>query len=198
MAAKESTIKNLKSQVETLQEQISKLEDKDNSEKRKQKSVKSLFRWQSFARPYTKRGAKWFVYTFLLVATIILILLFVREFFIIAPVLALAFVAYILATIPPDLIENEATTQGINTAGDSYLWDELDDFWIVEKQGFTILYVDTFLHWPRRLIILLNKHDKEKVRDLLARYIPYRELPKTTWLDSIADYLSTSFHKLTG
>lgn len=192
MAAKESAIKDLRGQVDQLQEEISKLEGK-----KKQKAVKSLFRWQSFSRPYTKRGAKWFVYTFLLVATIILILLFVREFFIIAPVLALSFVAYILSTVPPDVVENEITTQGVNTASHSYLWEEMDDFWITQKNNFTILYVDTYLQWPRRLIILINNHDKEKIKELLARYIPYRELPKTTWLDSMADALSRGFHKLT-
>ena len=191
MPEKESTLKDLKGKVADLQGEIHRLEGK------KQKAVKSLFRWQSFSRPYTKRSAKWFIYTFLLVATILLILLFVREFFIIAPVLALAFVAYILATVPPELVENEITTQGINTASHSYLWDELDDFWIIEKDGFTVLYIDTFVRWPRRLIVLINTQDKEKVKEILARYIPYRQLPKTTWVDSFADTLSRGFHKLT-
>ena len=195
MSKQEHSVADLKEKVNELQEQISSLEGKT---KRKQKSVKSLFRWQSFSRPYKKRGPKWFIYTFLLVATIILILLFVREFFIIAPVLALAFVAYILSTVPPEIIENELTTQGINSAGHTYIWEELDDFWITKKGNFIILYVDTYVQWPRRLIILLNDHDTEKIKELLARYIPYRELPKTTWFDNIADTLSSSFHKLTG
>ena len=191
MPEKERTLQDLKSEISKLQEEVHRYEGK------KQKAVKSLFRWQSFSRPYTKRSAKWFIYTFLLVATILLILLFVREFFIIAPVLALAFVAYILATVPPELVENEITTQGINTANHSYLWDELDDFWIIEKDGFTVLYIDTLVRWPRRLIVLINTQDKEKVKEILARYIPYRQLPKTTWVDSFADTLSRGFHKLT-
>jgi len=44
----------------------------------------------------------------------------------------------------------------------------LDDFWIIEKNGFTILYSDTFIQWPRRLIILINDQDKEKIKDVLA------------------------------
>ncbi len=192
MADKENSVKDLKVELTRLQGEISKLEGK-----KKQKSVKSLFRWQSFSRPYKKRGAKWFIYTFLLIATIILILLFVREFFIIAPVLALSFVAYILSTVPPEVIENEITTQGINTASHSYIWEELDDFWITKERNFTILYVDTYVQWPRRLIILLNDSDEEKIKERLARYIPYREIPKTTWLDSVANTLSNGFHKLT-
>jgi hypothetical protein len=191
MPEKDRSVQDLKSEISKLQEDVRKLESK------KQKSVKSLFRWQSFSRPYTKRSAKWFVYTFLLVAIILLILLFVREFFIIAPVLALAFVAYIFASVPPDIVNNEVTTQGINTADRTYLWRELDDFWIVEKSGFILLNIDTFLRWPRRLILLVNDQDKEKVKEILARYIPFRELPKTTWVDSAAETLSRGFHKLT-
>ncbi|OGY26133.1 MAG: hypothetical protein A2Z24_01940 [Candidatus Woykebacteria bacterium RBG_16_44_10] len=191
MAEKERSVSELKKELAGLQEEIRHLEG------RKQQAVKTLFRWQSFSRPYTKRNAKWFIYVFLIVATLILILLFVREFFIIVPVLALAFVAYILATVPPEVIENAVTTQGVNTGGTSYIWEELDDFWFTEKRGFLLLNVDTFLHWPRRLILLINKDDREKIKDLLARYLPYRELPKASWLDHAADALSHGFHKLT-
>jgi len=195
MAEKERSLAELKKQLASLQEEINRFEDRAGQEK--QKAIRTLFRWQSFSRPYTKRNVKWFIYTFLLVATLILVLLFVREFFIIVPVLALAFVAYILATVPPEIIENAITTQGINTAGASYLWEELDDFWFTEKDGFTILHTDTFLRWPRRLIVLINKDDKEKIKGLLVRYLPYRELPKTTWLDHAAEALSRGFHKVT-
>jgi len=195
MADKQPAVAQLKTEVAALQEKIRHLEGKAVSKEKI--TVKTLFRWQSFSRPYTKRTAKWLVYTLLLVATIVLILLFVHEFFIIAPVLALAFVAYILATVPPEIIENAITTQGINTADRSYIWEELDDFWFTEKRGFTMLHVDTFLSWPRRLLLLINPTDKDKLKEILARYIPYRELPKTSWLDHLADYLSAAFHKLT-
>jgi len=192
MLEKERSLSDLKEQVTDLQEEIHRLEGKHQ-----QKAVKTLFRWQSFSRPYAKRSSKWFLYTTLFVATILLLLLFMKEFIIMAPVLAIAFVAYILATVPPELVENEITTQGINNAEHSYLWDELDDFWITEKRGFTLLHIDTFLQWPRRLIILINKDDKGKIQEIIARYLPFRELPKTGWFDSLADSLANGFHKLT-
>jgi uncharacterized small protein (DUF1192 family) len=195
MAEKERSVAELKKELASLQQEIARLEDRGRGEK--QKAVRTLFRWQSFSRPYTKRNVKWFVYSLLLVATIILVLLFVREFFIIVPVLALAFVAYILATVPPEIIENSITTQGINTAGSSYIWEELDDFWFTQKNGFVMLHADTFLRWPRRLMILINADDKEKIKNILVRYLPYRELPKTTWLDHASEALSKGFHKLT-
>ena len=190
MAEKERSLSELKMELSALQREIR------DQEGKKQPAVKTLFRWQSFSRPYRKRSPKWFIYAFLLVATIILILLFVHEFFIIVPVLAIAFVAYIMATIPPEIVESAITTQGINTANLSYIWEELDDFWFTEKGGFTTLHFETLIRWPRRLMILINKDDKEKTRNLLVRYRPYRELPKTSWIDTAGEKLSDAFHKL--
>ncbi|OGY24055.1 MAG: hypothetical protein A2172_00715 [Candidatus Woykebacteria bacterium RBG_13_40_15] len=195
MPDREKTLGKLKSELASLQGKISELENGSQSDKRK--TVKTLFRWQSFSRTYTRRSAKWYIYTFLLLATIILILLFVREFFIIIPVLALVFVAYSLATVPPEIVNNSITSQGINNGNYSYIWQELDDFWFTEKNGFTILHIDTFLNWPRRLFILVNKDDKEKIQQMLARYIPYREIPKTTWIDTFGEVLLNGLHKLT-
>jgi len=132
-----------------------------------------------------------------MVAVIILVLLFINEFFIIAPVLALAFLAYVLATVPPSITENSITSHGINTGGHTFIWEELDDFWFAEKRGFFSLNFDTFLPLQSRLSILINKDDQEKIRQIVARYRPYREIPKTTWVDGAAEYLSNAFHKLT-
>jgi hypothetical protein len=192
---KDQTIEELKNEVAQLQVKIQTL-GQPPAQKPK-KAVRTLFRWQAFSRPYTRRGTRWFIYTFLLVATIILVLLFVREFFIIAPVLALGFVAYVLATVPPEIGENTITTQGINTAGHTFIWEELDDFWFTEKRGFHILNFDTFLPTQRRINVLINQENREKIRELLARYRPFRELPKTTLMDRAADGLSNMFHKLT-
>jgi len=191
------TINELKNEMAHLQAKIQSLEDLPRQKQRRDRAVKTLFRWQAFSRPYTKRGARWFIYTILLIAVIILILLFIKEFFIIAPVLAVAFVAYVLATVPPELVENAITTQGVNSAEHSFLWEELDDFWFTEKNGFTMLHFDTYLAVQRRLVFLINKEDKEKIREILARYRPYRELPKTSWMDHLADNLSNVFHKVT-
>lgn len=191
------TAEELKNEIARLHLRLTELESAKNANRKREKPVRTLFRWQSFSRPYTRRDVRWFVYTLLLVAIIILVLLFIREFFIIAPVLALTFLSYALATVPPELIENSITTHGINTGGHSFIWEELDDFWFLEKRGFVSLNFDTFLPLQSRISILINKEDKEKIRQILARYRPYREIPKTTWIDNAADYLSNTFHKLT-
>ena len=196
MTERTETVKNLKDQLTTLQDKISELEQKPQSPK-KQPAIKTLFRWQSFTHQYSRHNSRWFINSFLLVATIILILLFIKEFYIVAAVLAVAFVAYVLAAIPPELIENAITTQGINIGNHSYIWEELDEFWLTEKAGFVILHIDTFLSWPRRLFVLINEDDREKIRELIARYIPFREIPKTTWIDTLGETLSKGFHKLT-
>jgi hypothetical protein len=194
MSEKEPTVEELRKEIFKLQEKLDVVDKKDT---KKEKAVKSLYRWQAFSRPFRRRSAKWIFYLLVLVATIILVLLFLQEFFAALPILALALLAYVLATVPPEIIENEITTQGINVDRHSYLWEELDDFWFAEKYSFTVLEIDTFLSWPRRLFVIIKKEDQEKVKQLLAKYIPYRELPKRFWLDGVAEAFSTTFHKFT-
>ena len=191
--AKKESLGQLKEQLSSIQ---SKIEQIEGGEKEDQIEVKTLYDWTSASHVFIPRGKKWLTYVILTTLLIILILLFVREFFIIAPVLAVAFLAYILASVPPENIEHKITNQGIITGKHNYLWEELYDFWFAEKHGQTILNIDTLVNFPARLTILINAKEKEKIKGEVLRYLPYREVPKTNWIDSLGDSLSNLFHKM--
>lgn len=187
--AKES-VAELKEQLEILQEKVAEYEPATSYE------VKDLYTWSSPQRLFIPRDKKWYTYVILLVLIITLGLLFLRQFIIIAPVLAIAFVAYVLASVPAENVEHKITTQGINTSAHSYLWSEMIDFWFTNKSKETILYIDTYLNFPRRLIILVGQGDMETIKKKMVQYIPYRELPKTSWMDRVADFFTNKFQKI--
>ncbi|HEY4694468.1 MAG TPA: hypothetical protein VIH52_00710 [Candidatus Nanoarchaeia archaeon] len=192
MPAKRESIEDLKKQLSNLQEKIADYEFPQP----RLVEVKELYSWKSAERLFIPRNRKWFTYVIVLVLVLTLILLFLRQFIIIAPILAIAFVAYVLASVPPEPAEHKLTTQGLNSGGHSYLWEELADFWFIEKYGETLIHIDTYLHFPRRLILILGKGDKEKIKEAMLQYLPFREIPKTTWVDRLADFLSNNFHKI--
>lgn len=196
-AKKSESIGELKSQLAALQERLSTYEQNQQPEEQPiEVEVKTLYSWQSPQRVFVPRNRKWFVYIILIVLLMSLILLFFRQFITIAPLLAIAFVAYVLSSVPPEDTEHHITTQGVTSGGHSYLWEELADFWFTQKNEQTILHIDTYLNFPRRLIILIGQGNKEEIKGLLARYIPFREIPKMSWMDRLADYLSAKFHKI--
>lgn len=185
MSAQDESLDNLKTQLNSIQNEISRVEQKtDNS-----KDVRELLVWLSPARVFRKRDAKWVTNIAILVLALIVILLFIREFIAISVVLAIAFVSYVLATVPPEDIEHRITTQGVTTAGHTYLWNELVDFWFNEKFGQRILNIETKLRYPGRLIILQGHVNSDKLRDVLVTHIPFREVPKSSWLDKLYDLL---------
>lgn len=194
---KTESIEELKSQLASLQERLSNYEQTQQpQEEALEVEVKTLYSWKSPQRVFVPRNRKWFIYIILIVLLMSLILLFFRQFITIAPLLAIAFVAYVLSSVPPEDTEHHITTQGITSSEHSYLWEELADFWFTQKNEQTILHIDTYLNFPRRLIILIGEGNKDEIKGLLVRYIPFREIPKMSWMDRLADNLSAKFHKI--
>ncbi len=203
MPKKKDSTEELKKQLKDLQDKIVSLEENKKTQVDDQDQTKSeifrvetLYSWSSPERLYIPRNRKWFIYLFILILIIILVLLFMEQFIIIAPVAAIGFVAYILATVPPRDIEHKLTTEGLNSDGHSYLWQEMWDFWVTKKGDEKFLHIDTYLNYPRRITILTGKADLELIKQIIAQYIPFREIPKENFLDKAFNFLSEKFHKL--
>ncbi|MBI4039503.1 hypothetical protein HY388_01600 [Candidatus Daviesbacteria bacterium] len=153
------------------------------------KQLETLIAWSSPMRPFRKRNAEWYRTVAAIVIALVVVLFFIKEWLLLAVVLALTFVVYVLATIAPDNIEHKITGEGIVSAGHSYLWDELRTFWFDQKDGQDILYIDTKLKFPGRLIILLSQGNKEKIKDYLSRQLSFREIPEQSFLDRAAGWM---------
>ena len=162
-------------------------EEKDTKEPPKE--VKTLLEWESPSRPFKRRDTKYFLNLGLIILVLAAILLFVQEFLLIGVLLALLFVSYVLGTIEPDRMEHKITNQGITTGNRSYLWNELNDFWFTDKHGSHILNVGTKLRFPGRLLMIVPFIDREKVKETLVKYIPFREVAPTSWMDNTVDWV---------
>lgn len=155
------------------------------------KEVKTLFSWESPSRPFKRRNARYFTNLGLIILVLAVILIFIQEFLLIGVLVALLFVAYVLGTVEPDKLEHKVTNQGITTAGRSYLWSELTDFWYTDKHDALILNVGTKVRFPARLPILVPFLDRDKIKDTLVKYLPFREVPPESWMDNTVDWFTS-------
>jgi hypothetical protein len=80
------------------------------------------------------------------------------------------------------------TNLGIDSAGHFYRWEALYDFWFEEQWGQTLLVLRPA--YGTRVIILLGIQNREAIRTLVAKHIPYRETPDKTWVDNAASWLT--------
>lgn len=156
------------------------------------RSLKILFAWSSASRPFKRRGREFFSTAGTIALLFIIILVFFKEWLLIVVIIAMAFVAYVLSTVPPEQIDHQITTRGLLTGGKNYLWTELISFWFEKKWGQPILFVETGWRFPRRLMILVEASDKAKIKNLLADYLP-SEKPEKFWLDKAGQWLTKKF-----
>ena len=159
-------------------------------EEEKNEEIKTLVSWKSPLRVFVKRDKKHFTNLIMVVFLISGVLIFFKEFLLVGVILTLVFVTYVTSTVEPPEFEHKITTKGITSGGHTYPWEELKEFWLVQKDGQTIINVDTKVRFPGRLFIVLNKEIVEEVRTSLSRYISFREEPKVIWLDQVTDWFS--------
>lgn len=160
--------------------------------------AKVLLAWQSPARVFVPKDEKYVRTVVLTLVAIGVVLVFLRQFLLYAVFLALAFVSYVLRSVPPEAVDHKITEHGLTSGHHSYLWKELKDFWFTVKGDFLILNIDTNLRFPPRLFLLLPKNDRNlaqaKFVEALSAHLPYRELPKENAVDRIFDRLSERFN----
>lgn len=147
-----------------------------------------LLSWMSPSRLFKKRDREYFTNIGAIVFLLTVILVFAREFVLIAAVLSIVFLIYVLSTVPPEEVSHRITNLGIESAGHFYRWEELADFWLEEQWGQYMMVFRPYL--SPRTIILLGDQNHEKVRELVAKHIPFRSEPEKTWVDNAASWLT--------
>jgi hypothetical protein len=158
----------------------------DNQEQLKQEEV--LLRWSSPSRLFKKRDKEYYKNIGAIVFLLVVIMLFAREYMLVVAVLAIVFFIYVTSTIPPENIDHKITNLGLESAGRYYRWDELVEFWFEERWGQAMVSIKPLV--GTNLLILIDKTYKDKIHDLMAQKIPFREQPQKTWVDNAANWLT--------
>lgn len=160
-----------------------------NNNKTKPRTLKTLLEWSAPERPFKKRDREYFTTIGAVVFLLAIILLFLKEWALIAVIIALVFVAYVMATIEPRKVKHKITNRGIVTGGKTYRWEELSRFWFSQKWGQKMLQLETLGDLPRRLILLLGEVEEKKAKQLLSQYLSSEE-PEKSWIDNASEWLS--------
>lgn len=136
---------------------------------------RTLFSWESndrFAYNFTAQQKTTYA---LLVLLIGLYFLWVGQPIITVTVGAIFFMIYVLYTIPASRVKHAIESVGIHTSDEVYVWDDLVSFWFAEREGTTVLYVETRLTFPARLIILIDTFEETtSIANELIQHIPYK------------------------
>ena len=154
--------------------------------------------WESPSRVFVPKDEKYIRTILWVLLAVGIILIFFKEFLLYAVFLALAFVSYVLRTVPPETVDHRITEYGLVSATHDYLWKDLKDFWFTQRANYIILNINTNLRFPPRLFLLFPENSsvvsKEKLVKALSSHIPFRELPPENGMNKIFDNLSQKFN----
>ena len=162
--------------------------DKNYPEEQTEKTEVYLS-WSSPSRLFKKRDVEFYKTIGAIVFLLTIILVFASEFVLVLAMLSIVFLVYVLSTVPPENVDHKITNLGMESAGHYYRWEELDEFWFEEQWGQTLLVLKPQI--GPRIVVLLGGEKKEKIRELLAKHIPFREVPEKTWMDNASSWLSS-------
>lgn len=162
--------------------------DKTNNSSEKPEKEEVYLSWNSPSRLFKKRDREYFTNIGAIVFLLTIILVFAREFLLIAAVLSIVFLIYVLSTVPPEEVLHKITSLGIDSAGHFYKWEELSDFWFKEQWGQNLLILRPY--FGPHIIVLLDSQSKDKVRGILTKHIPFLEKPPESWVDNAATWLT--------
>lgn len=150
----------------------------------------TLLSWKGPSHPFKKRTKMFYQTVAALTLLFVVIVFFLHEFLLIGVILSVAFVVYVVSTIPPVEVKHTITPLGIDHAGHLFRWNELAAFWFEKKWGYTTLIIQTKYAYPAQVrAVLTEESPKEKVEDIVGRYLFHLEKPPKTWVDRLSDWL---------
>lgn len=144
--------------------------------------------WRSPSRLFKKRDKEFFRNVAAIVFLLLVILIFAKEFLLIFAVVAVTFLIYVFSTVPPEDVFHSISNIGLESAGHFYRWTDLSEFWFDQQWGQTYVVVVPYV--GTRIIMLLSDIPESQIREVLMRFIHYREEPQKTVLDNAASWLS--------
>lgn len=136
---------------------------------------KVLFEWEAPERAYQKRNKDFWITA---VATLILVsvlLIFIKEYFLILSLVSVLFLYYVLATVPPRRITNKITNRGIYFGDLRYSWNDLENFHFKTTLSYNQILFGTMLRFPRQVAMVIDSTDQEKIKAIVLKKIPYLE-----------------------
>ncbi len=155
--------------------------------------VFTVLEWKAPGRPYKKRSRQYYLTSLLIMLLVEIILFLFSQYLLMVVVLALVFLAFSLAFIPPRDFSYRISSEGITVEDRFFLWNELYDFYVKRVDGVETIRIRTQAYFPGELVLTLGEEETETVKKALLPFLPFREYIKPTFMERSADWLSRNF-----
>lgn len=136
---------------------------------------KTLIEWDAPERAFKKRDRDFWITAVAILVLFSVVLIFIKEFFLIVALVSILFLYYALATVPPQIIKYKITNRHVYIGTAKYQWDLLFRFWFKKSLNSELLEFETNLRVPRQISLVINESDKDDIKKILLKKLPLVE-----------------------
>jgi len=89
-------------------------------------------------------------------------------------VVAIFYLYYLIISVSPLQVKHVIYSNGFFSIDRLYPWENLVDFWFANLDGRYVLYINTNLNFPGRLVVLVpDRKQMEEIALILGQFLPY-------------------------
>ncbi|HWS48689.1 MAG TPA: hypothetical protein VN174_01395 [Candidatus Methanoperedens sp.] len=140
---------------------------------------KVLYEWEAAERAYQKKDKDFWVTAVAILILVSVILIFIKEFFLIMSLISVLFLFYALSSVPPGTIKNKLTNRGLYFGELKYEWKDLKKFWFKKSMSSDTINFATDLRFPRLITLVVNPKDINHLKEIVVKKIPMLETSPT-------------------
>jgi hypothetical protein len=155
--------------------------------------VTTYLEWQAPARPFKHRSKEFFINALLITVAIEIICFLFSQYFLMAVIASLVFLAFALASVPPKTYTYRISSEGILVENEFLIWDELYDFFFLKTHGVEVMYVRTKSFYPGLLTLPMGDISEAQFKSVLLHYIPFREHVEPSFMEKAGSWLEKNF-----
>jgi len=151
---------------------------------------KVLFEWTAVERAFQRRNRDFWITAVAILVLVGVILIFIKEFFLIIALGSILFLYYVMSTVEPANIKNKLTNRRVYFGEARYEWIDLRRFWFKKSLSSQMLAIETNLRFPRQIALVIKSEDQEKIKEIVIKRIPLLE-ESPTFVDRLAKKMAT-------
>lgn len=166
----------------------------DEKKPEQQYIVRTMLEWHAPNRPFKKRTSMYFRSSILIAVLIEIILFLFSQYMLMLVVASFLFLSVAMASVSPHESHYKISTEGFMVDEHFFLWQELYDFYFKKTYDQDVMHLRTEALIPGEILIPLDtKVTKELLKTIMARFLPYREVVRQTFMEKSGDWLSRNF-----
>ncbi|HBP50814.1 MAG: hypothetical protein US68_C0007G0014 [Candidatus Shapirobacteria bacterium GW2011_GWE1_38_10] len=150
---------------------------------------KVLFEWSAPERAYQRKTKDFWVTAVAILILVSVILIFIKEFFLIMALISVLFLAYALSSVPPGTVKNKLTNRGLYFGELRYEWAVLKRFWFKKSLSNETICFGTSLRFPQQISLVIDPKDQEKLKEIVIKRIPMLE-SSPTFVDRLTKWFA--------